>query len=391
MRYCLPLLLLRFTVTLSCSLLFSCNEQHSTADVNAKNERTTPPQPTINYPVSYAKGFSITETTGLKHIQVFSPWKGRSDTLHYYLGKEAPDELTNATFISTPIRSVVCLSTTHVAFMSALGLADRLSGISSSEWINDTAVQRRIASGAIKDVGRDQHLNYELLVALNPDVVFAFGVNAASMQYLKKLENLGIQAVVVSEYMENHPLGKAEWLLFFSAFFDMEEEATKRFQETALTYEKTAKLAANVVNRPRVFTGLPWKGDWFVPGGKSFQSVLFKDAGANYLWSADPATSGTVVDIEVVFERALDAEYWFNVNDLGRLEEIKAADKRYVHFKAFKENNVYNNNRRKNANNGNDYWESGVVNPDLVLKDLVEIFHPGTQGQHSLFYYQQLK
>lgn len=341
-------------------------------------------------PLRYARNFGISQLKATKRISVFTPWKGMNDTLHYELGSTPSDASGIGTFIQTPVNSVVCLSTTHLAYLAALDLHEMVIGAAGTEWINDSLMAERINAGKIRNIGRDQQLNYETIVDLNPDLVFVFGVNASSMQTLKKLEELGVQSVVVSEYMEHHPLGKAEWIKFFAAFFGVEEQADTLFSAVAERYLHIADLAGNVEHRPTVFTGLPWKGDWFVPGGKSFQATLFHDAGAAYLWADNTETSGTVVDIEVVIERALDADYWLNVNDVESLKEIAAADMRYSEFKAYSNRQVFNNNKEKNQNNGNDYWESGVVRPDRVLMDLVTIFHPGILPHHQLYYYQQL-
>src|SRR5690606_23480458 len=104
------------------------------------------------------------------------------------------------------------------------------------------------------------------------------------MSYLEKLPRFGIPVVMVAEYMETDPLGKAEWIKFMGAFFGREELAERKFAEIEAQYLEVKTLAAQAEGKPTVFTGLPWKGDWFVSGGNSFQARLFKDAGAFYLW-----------------------------------------------------------------------------------------------------------
>ena len=342
-------------------------------------------------PNQYARHFQVANTPSYKHLSVFSPWKGIDDTLHYFLTDD-PEELNlEGTIIKTPIRSIACLSTTHLGFISALGVSDRLVGVSGMRWVNDSVIQKRIEGGMIREIGTDQYVNFELIVDLKPDIVFAYGIDATSAQYIKKLQELGIQTVIISEYMESGPLGKMEWVKFLAAFFDLEEQANQLFQSKADRYNEIRLKATKQAEKPTVFTGLPWKGDWFVPGGRSFQAQFFKDAGAQYVWEDNQETSGTIMDIEVVFERALDADYWLNVSNVLNMEELKGLDARYARFQSFSNQKVYNNNKRLNPAQGNDYWESGVMNPDLILKDLVEIFHPGLFEAHQLYYHQNLQ
>lgn len=68
-----------------------------------------------------------------------------------------------------------------------------------------------------------------------------------------------------------------------------------------------------------------------------------------------------------------------------------AEDNRYANFAAVKTGNVYNNNARINNSGGNDYWESGTSNPDIVLSDLIKILHPEILPNHQLVYYRKLE
>ena len=383
----------RFEVSISLILLFftACGPASENQE-QARDQRELPA--TSVEAINYAEGFRIGNYQGHRHITVFSPWKRASDTLHYLLlpkEENKKDYPAHMVTVQTPVRSVVCLSTTHLAFIDLLEADSTLKGIAGTKWVTNAEIAEMIASGRIKDVGNDSHLNYELILELDPDVVFAYGIEGHAMSYLEKLPRFGIPVVMVAEYMETDPLGKAEWIKFMGAFFGREELAERKFAEIEAQYLEVKTLAAQAEGKPTVFTGLPWKGDWFVPGGNSFQARLFKDAGAFYLWQENEERSGMIVDIEVVFERALKADFWLNVNDYHSLQELLALDERYGNFKALREQQVYNNNKRQNAAMGNDYWESGVVNPHLVLKDLVKMFHPELMEEHEFYYYHQLK
>jgi iron complex transport system substrate-binding protein len=194
-----------------------------------------------------------------------------------------------------------------------------------------------------------------------------------------------------AEYMEDTPLGRSEWLKFTALFFNKEEEAEKIFAKIAKKYEDIATKAKAVKNRPTVFLGFNFKGTWYTPGGNSYVAKYLADAGANYLWSEDKSSGSLPISFEAVFERAANADYWLNLRQSwNSLKDVVTEDNRYGDFHAFKKGNLYNNNARLSANGGNDYWQSGISNPDVVLSDLIKIFHPEILPNYNLFYYQKV-
>ncbi|HRN43084.1 MAG TPA: ABC transporter substrate-binding protein, partial [Vicingus sp.] len=265
-----------------------------------------------------------------------------------------------------------------------------IKGLSGGNYVSNNKVIAKLQAGQIKEVGSEQLVNYELLVELNPDLVMTFGIDETSKTKLNKLESLGQKVVLNAEYMENHPLGKAEWIKFVGAFYDKDSLAEAIYNNIETEYHKLVELTKAVETKPTVFVGMPWNGAWYLAGGKSFQAQLLKDAGANYLWADNTETSSFVVDKEVIFEKAFDADFWLNLNAFDNLNDVLAVHKKFAKFKSVNNNGVYNNNLRVNYASGNDYWESGVVNPQLILADLIQIFHPNLI-EHELYYYKPLK
>ena len=139
-----------------------------------------------------------------------------------------------------------------------------------------------------------------------------------------------------------------------------------------------------------VFTGAPIGEVWHVPGGRSFFALLLADAGARYLWADDETTGSLPLHIESVYERALAADVWLHPSTMTSLAELRAFDERFAEVAAYRQGRVYNNDARRGPHGGNDYWETGTARPDLVLADLVEIFHPGLLGDHQLVFHRRL-
>jgi iron complex transport system substrate-binding protein len=191
--------------------------------------------------------------------------------------------------------------------------------------------------------------------------------------------------------METHPLGKAEWIKFIAAFYDKANFADSIFNEIETEYLELLQLTSSIKDKPTVFTGMPWNGAWYIPGAKSFQAQLLKDAGANYLWSEGNNEKSSLTKAkEVVIDEAYDADFWINLNSYNSIKSIVGYDEKFVGFRSVKEQQLFNNDNRLNNKSGNDYWETGVIQPQVVLRDLIKIFHPNLI-EHELYYYRQLK
>ena len=343
----------------------------------------------------YASGFRVLDQGTYTLIEVTDPWQQSKDVIFSYVlapGPEAlPDSLKNISFIKTPVKRVIALSTTHVAMIDQLGSAESIVGLSGSGFIYSSKIRARIESGSVKDVGYGQGLDFETIVKLKPDVLFLYGVEGNVMTTLEKLTDLGIPAVFCGEYLETHPLGKAEWIRFFSLFYKKEEQSARFFQKIDSAYCALSALASGVLPKPLVLNGLPWKDTWFMAGGKSFAAQLMEDAGGDYLWKDNPSTQAVPLDLESVYMRALNADIWINPGAAGSLSDILLLDKRLGDLEVVQSGHVFNNDARSSVDGGNDYWESGTVRPDLVLADLIEVFHPELLTDHRFVYYRQLK
>jgi len=370
-------------------LLTACTGRwESSPDRNVELEGT-------NSFTRYATGFRVRDYGTYTLIEVTDPWQQSQDVIFSYAlahgPGQIPDSLHNIPFIKTPVERAIALSTTHVAMIDQLGSAESIVGLSGSDFVFSSTIRERINSGEVKDVGYGQGLDFETILKLKPDVIFLYGVEGNVMTTLEKLTDLGIPAVFCGEYLETHPLGKAEWIRFFSLFYGKEEQSARFFQQIDSAYSALTAMASGINSKPVVLNGLPWKDTWYMAGGKSFAAQLMEDAGGDYLWSDSPSSQAVPLDLESVYIRALNADIWINPGAASSLEDILLLDERLGDLEVVKKGSVYNNNARINPSGGNDYWESGTVRPDLVLADLIEVFHPDLLTDHSFVYYRQLK
>ena len=343
----------------------------------------------------YAKGFSISYKDNYKIINVFPAWqKGDTiTTIQYVLlaqGQTAPTDLANAIPVNLPVRSIVCLSTTQAPFVDLLGESNKISGFSGGKYVSNPTIKNLIAQGKIKEVGQESGTNVELILDLQPDLIFAYDVGEADNTY-QKMKKAGLKVALINEFLEETPLGKAEWLKFVAAFLGKEAQADSIFAAVDKSYLETAMLAQKQASKPLVFSNIPYGNVWYIAGGKSFAARLFQDAGANYIFADDSTRGSAQVSIETVFQKAQNADFWLNVSNFNSLAEVKGSDARFVEFKAFREGKVYNNNLKTNEQGGIEYWELGVARPDIVLQDLVKIFYPSLLPQHELYFYKKLE
>jgi iron complex transport system substrate-binding protein len=273
----------------------------------------------------------------------------------------------------------------------SLGRAGTIVGISGPDYISNPELRRRIDDSEIPDVGADQALNYERIISLRPDLVMAYGVTAEVGGMIERLKEPGIPVILNGDYLEDEPLGKTEWIRFIAAFYETDREADSIFRYVSAEYERYRELARRTRSSPAVMTGLPWKDSWYVPGGRSYAAAFIRDARGAYLWDDLDSREAVPMDLESVYARGAGADYWINSGAALSLEDIRQTESRLTHFRAFREGSVYNNSARLNPTGGNDFWETGIMEPHLILADLIWIFHPELLPGHELRYYERLQ
>ena len=343
----------------------------------------------------HAKAFQVEYHDTYKTVTILQPWRDANTTFTYILvqrGTTPPAKVGNAQVIEIPIQSAASLSTTHLPYWDELDQLDTLIAVGNAEYINNPGVLERLQSGKIQAVGNGPDVNVEILLALQPNIITttAFG-NTKKDDYLL-LQDKGFNVVIISDFMEETPLGRAEWVKFIALFTNQEALAERVFSGIEKRYLEMQKLAQNTSTCPTVIMGYETNGKWNMPGGKSYQAAYIRDAGGCYLWADDDSTGRIPLSFEAVYEKGAGAEYWLNQSSSWKTAaDVLAADPRYEKFKAFAEGRTYNNNARLNATGGNDYNESGHANPELVLADLIAILHPERLPDHTLKYYRQLK
>lgn len=359
------------------------------------------------YTPEYADGFALYRAGQNSTIlKVTDPWQGADDVnMHLFLSRngEQPPAGFDGVVVEAPLKKVVCMSTSYIAYLDAVGETDAVCGVSGIRYVTNPRIRSRYYLGEIRDVGYDAYMNYELLANLAPDLVLIYGISGENTQLTGKLRELGIKYIYIGDYVEQNPLGKSEWMVAFGEMFNKRERGQKVFNSIRDRYNETKSLVADYVDfladitstgaakKPVVMLNAPYRDTWYVPGDLSYIVRLITDAGAEYACAGQDNEQSRPISGESAYVLASQADIWLNPGQAFNMDDVKAQNPKFADIPPVLNNKVYNCNARLTPEGGSDFWESGAVRPDIVLRDLVKIVHPELMQTHKLYYFRQMR
>lgn len=362
---------------------FSCEEKENKAK----------PSDTINETISsikYSQGFDIQSYNGYKKLIIKSPYPDADQYQEFVLIVDRKKDFDGKNKLFVPIKKVVATSTTHIPMIEILGEVNSLIGFPSTDYISSKKTRERIKKGLVTDLGNEQNFNTELLINLQPDALIAFSMGNSNKMF-NTFEKNGIPVIYNGDWLEETPLGRAEWIKFFGALYNKEKEADSIFNEIESAYLEAKKVALNAENSPSLMSGVLFKDQWNLPAGESFTAQLYKDANTNYIWQESEGQGSLVLSFESVLEKAENAEFWIGSGYYTSLEELKSANAHYEQFKPFENNTIYSFSKRRSENGGVEYFEFGPIQPHIVLKDLIKVTHPDLLPGYEPYFLQRLE
>ena len=344
---------------------------------------------TTIYEPQYASGFVIdADDEGNTIIRVSQPWQGsvvEEQTLAIFNSKDAARGYEGEYILGAATR-IVCMSTSYIAMLDAVGMEGAVVGVSGRQYVMN---ERVAANPKVKDVGYDSNLNYELLVSLNPDVVLMYGVTAENGAVTAKLRDLGIPYLYLGDYVEESPLGKAEWLVAIAEIAGCRERGVAQFEAIEERYNAVKAGVQRSEQAPKVMFNLPYQDVWYMPSDESYMVQLVTDAGGDYIYRGKNTSRGSrAVSLEEAYMLVADADIWLNAGQCSTMNDLRSAAPHFVNTRVVQSGEVYNNNCRRTKAGGSDFWESAIVRPDVVLRDLATII---AGGEGELYYYQHLR
>ncbi|HCQ28847.1 MAG TPA: hypothetical protein DIU39_01090 [Flavobacteriales bacterium] len=363
-------------VTYFLLLLFiiSCGENevnHSVPEGNEVKPDTIRPE--------YAKGFYFLKYQSNDYVLILQDEKqSKTKKYHFTLNDSASKSSDK---IPLPVQSAVAFSSTHYGFLEPLNQTEIIKGISGKEYLISNHKEE------IEEIGFTENLNFEKIVSLKPQVVFGNNFQSLDANFVNKFAQLGIAYIPISEYSEDSPLARAEWIKVFGLLTGKTASADSIFRNIEKQYLQLKQSACNK-NKPTVLMSFPYQNTWYVPGGKSFQATFVKDAGGNYIFSENQDKNSFIADSELILEKGKNADFWLNLNNIQTKKEILDENPLFARFKAFQNNTIFNNNKQM-VGKANAYWQTGVVNPHKILADIIHILQNDTNK--NLNYYKPVR
>jgi len=314
-------------------------------------------------------------------------------SLHIVFDSIAPKNIyrNDSIFIVSRPKKIVCSSTTFLGFLKKIKETNSLVGFQNKNLVYDSVVFSKLQQNLIEDVSTPEGINTELLLAMQPDIVFVtYSPGFEKTNTVERLKQNGIIIIQIPDWLEQHPLGRMEWVRFFSLFFNKYDEATRYSDSVISVYNdiKMHNLTKSYV--PKVMVGLSFNDQWYVPSSNGYFGTLLKDAGFSYPFQKFTTTLSIPYSKEEVLEQCHDAEFWLNVTTANSLKDVEQIERLAPQFKAFQQKNVFNYTRKLLSRGANDFWEMGVVEPHIILQDLVWIIS-NKKSNYQPKYYQQLQ
>lgn len=375
--------LLKHTLLLLLFLFFGCTQ-------TIKHEKQE--QLMATNQIRYAKGFELHNYNGYSVLKVKTPWPNSNQSFTYVLKEKngvIPDSLHQYATISVPIQTIVVTSTTHIPPLELLGVEKTLIGFPTTDYISSKKTRTLVKAGKIREVGKNENLNTEVLIDLSPDLLVGFGITNDNPT-LDNIQKSGLNLFYNGDWTEQTPLGRAEWIKFFGAVYGLQKKANQIFNQIEKEYGEALKLAKKVTNKPSVMCGSLYQNQWYVPQGESWAALFLKEAHSNYLWKATKGIGSLPLSFESVFEKGKTADLWIAPGDFRTLKEMADANPHYTQFDSFRNKKVYSYAINRGETGGIIYFEWAASRPDWVLKDLIKIIHPELLPNYSPYFFQQL-
>ncbi|MDA9362655.1 ABC transporter substrate-binding protein [Polaribacter sp.] len=364
------------------------------AIVSCKKEAQRAVLKSASAKITHAKGFDIVEEKGNKKLIIKSAYQNATEDSTYPLSKKIPSTALASTKLNTiqiPVKNIVVTSTTHIPMVELLQSENTIVGFPHGQYVSSARTRKLLDAGKIAEIGKENSLNTEILLDLQPELVVGYSVTSPDKS-LTKLEKAGINVIYNGDWLEETPLGKAEWIKFFGVLFDKEKQADSIFKAIETNYVNAKKSALLGLQKPTVLSGAIMSKDiWNLPAGESFVAQFLKDANLTYLWKDTKGKGSLSLSFESVFDKGANADIWIAPGYFTSKKQLLESNALYAKFKAFQDDNIYTPTTKKGKSGGVLYYELATTRPDLVLKDLIKITNPALLPDYELVFFEKMK
>lgn len=368
------------------ALLFSCGNSQNKTGFNLVMDGTADSSAMIA--PQYAKGFNVKYADNITLLEINDPENKEAEQFHFALvDKSFKGEIPNGyTRLNIPIRSAICMTSLQLSNFLKLDIPEMVVGITSTRHLHNQKMNQQLKEGKTHKIGIEGNFDNEVIIAINPDVIFISPFKRGGYDAIRNVE---IPMIPHLGYKELTPLGQAEWIKVIGLLTGNASLANSTFEAIESRYNNLKSIVDTVKRRPTVFSGEMRGGNWYAVGGRSFLAQLFRDAGGDYFLKENEESGGVTLDYETVYTNAAHADYWRIVNSFEgeySYNVLKEQDNRYTDFDAWKKHGVIYCNMKEVP-----FYERMPVEPEVVLADFIHVFHPDVLPNHKPQYYHLLK
>ena len=368
------------------ALLFSCGNSQNKTGLNLVMDGTADSSAMIA--PQYAKGFNVKYADNITLLEINDPENKEAEQFHFALvDKSYKGEIPNGyTRLNIPIRSAICMTSLQLSNFLKLDIPEMVVGITSTRHLHNQKMNQQLKEGKTHKIGIEGNFDNEVIIAINPDVIFISPFKRGGYDAIRNVE---IPMIPHLGYKELTPLGQAEWIKVIGLLTGNASLANSTFEAIESRYNNLKSIVDTVKRRPTVFSGEMRGGNWYAVGGRSFLAQLFRDAGGDYFLKENEESGGVTLDYETVYTNAAHADYWRIVNSFEgeySYNVLKEQDNRYTDFDAWKKHGVIYCNMKEVP-----FYERMPVEPEVVLADFIHVFHPDVLPNHKPQYYHLLK
>ena len=366
--------------------LFSCGNSQNKPGLNLVMGGTADSVAMIA--PQYAKGFNVKYADNITLLEINDPENKEAEQFHFALvDKSFKGEIPNGyTRLNIPIRSAICMTSLQLSNFLKLDIPEMVVGITSTRHLHNQKMNQQLKEGKTHKIGIEGNFDNEVIIAINPDVIFISPFKRGGYDAIRNVE---IPMIPHLGYKELTPLGQAEWIKVIGLLTGNASLANSTFEAIESRYNNLKSIVDTVKRRTTVFSGEMRGGNWYAVGGRSFLAQLFRDAGGDYFLKENEESGGVTLDYETVYTNAAHADYWRIVNSFEgeySYNVLKEQDERYTDFDAWKKHGVIYCNMKEVP-----FYERMPVEPEVVLADFIHVFHPDVLPNHKPQYYHLLK
>lgn len=362
-------------------LLSACGGGSKTSSLQAEGDTVR---------MKYLSLLQIVKHADYTVVTIRNPWDTLK-VLHTYLladrEKPLPEHLPEGTVVRTPLQKSVIYSSVHCSLWSELDELKGIGGVCGLEYIKLPQIQEGCRNGSIVNVGNSMNPDIERIIDLRPDAILLSPFENSGGY--GRVGKLNIPIIECADYMETSALGRAEWMRLYGLLLGKEAQADSLFAGIEKEYlTLTQQVKSQNLKRPTVISEMKNSSAWYIPGGNSTMGRLYQDAGADYVFAYLSNSGSVALAFETVFDRGGNADIWlikYNQPQDKTYSELERDYAPYARFKAFQDRKVYGCNT-----NHVPFYEESPFHPELLLKDLIKIFHPELLPDYDLKYFSNL-